>query len=515
MTGARTIPGVIASAWFCMMLVCGCAAEAPASRGVEVVFAPAQARKVLTLEAPGEAPDRVAVVIPTITRPGMPFEARVAVLDKWGYPSVKCSGRVRLIGSDGAVVAAVEFRPGVAAVAAVRNLHLEEEGFHRLTARLQGREFPSNPTRCTAARVEDIFWGDPHAHSLLGQCMPKYCRSIEFAYASARYVSGLDWLAMTDHVSTGRGSEALFYQETRASELHNDPPAFVTVPAYEASLQGGAGGDNNIYMSRWPAMYVDEYENGNVKTLCEKLTAVLGREGFFVVPHHTTRVGKHGEIPDGVYPGPAAMPCVEIHSKWGTSEYRGNPNALVAVHPGPSYVQDLLGRGLRLGFMGGSDSHAGMPGGGGREPGNLTRLSGLTAVRAAALDRQSIFMALRERNCYAASGERIYLDASIAGAGGGSRQVWKNPRSPRSIEVTAAGQSDIETIEIVRNGSVIHRRRCDSWQAAVHFDDVEDAGGLWLPSKHMGRCIYYYVRVTCRGGAQAWSSPVWLVESIQ
>ena len=32
------------------------------------------------------------------------------------------------------------------------------------------------------------------------------------------------------------------------SDNHDDPPHFVTLPAYEASLKGGCGGDNNIYM---------------------------------------------------------------------------------------------------------------------------------------------------------------------------------------------------------------------------------------------------------------------------
>ena len=32
-----------------------------------------------------------------------------------------------------------------------------------------------------------------------------------------------------------------------------------------------------------------------------------------------------------------------------------------------------------------------------------------------------------------------------------------------------------------------------------------------LDSPHLGRFAYTYTRVTCASGAQAWSSPVWLL----
>ena len=67
--------------------------------------------------------------------------------------------------------------------------------------------------------------------------------------------------------------------------------------------------------------------------------------------------------------------------------YRGNPNPLHDIHPGPSYVVDLLNRGLRLGFIGGTDSHATMPSGRGVESDAHDRLPGLTAVFADGLSR--------------------------------------------------------------------------------------------------------------------------------
>jgi len=274
----------------------------------------------------------------------------------------------------------------------------------------------------------------------------------------------------------------------------------VTLPAYEASLQGGCGGDTNVYMTQWPEMFIDEHDQGNVRTLCEKLSAVFDAGEFFVAAHHTTRTGKHGEIPDEVYPGAALMPVVEIHSKWGTSEYRGNPNPLKDVHAGPSYVQDFLGRGMVLGFIAGTDTHSTMPSGGGFEPGHIDRLPGITAVRCETLNRRSIYDGIRNRNCYAASGRRVYLDVRIT----------SDPAVPRDIRVMAAAADDIESVDIIRNGGVIYTERPASWQTQFDFADDECLDGLWAESMHIGRFVYYYVRVTCASGAQAWSSPVFL-----
>jgi len=476
-----------------------------------VCFAPVFFRKVLAVEARGGAPARVQLSAPSRVAKGEAFAVRVAVLDGPGYPSVECGERVVVRGafaSEREMV--VAFDRGQPAVARIEGVAATAAGVFRFEAEMGGRTWWSDPVEVVDGAPQRLWWGDPHVHTVLSRCLADRCRSLNFCYAAARWVTGLDWVAAADHVSNNRCDFATWKEQRAVCEAHDDPPEFVTLHAYEASLKGGGGGDNNVYLLRPLESFVDDYESGTVRTLCEKLGGVAAPGGFFVVPHHTTRTGKHGEIGDDIYPGPERMPVAEIHSKWGTSEFRGNPNPLQTIHEGPSYVVDLLRRGLRLGFIAGTDTHATMPSGGGLEAGHIDRLPGLTAVMAPALSREGVFHAMRTRRCYATSLERILLDVSVAGAGMGEMVDWPEPRKPRALRVSAAGRSDIVSIEIVRNGEVVHRLAPGGWQGVCVFEDGEDLEGLWLESAHLGRFVFYYARVTCASGAQAWSSPVWL-----
>ena len=474
----------------------------------EVTYPDPFVQRVLSAEAPGGEPASVSVVAPTVVRPGEPFALRVAVADEDGYPSVACEGAVRIGGGfaqPGEVD--VPFEPGKPAVARVEGVVIPTAGLFRFEVRLGGRAGGSNPVLCDES-AEPIFWGDPHVHTVLSDCHPDRCRSLMFCFVAARHFAGLDWVCAADHVSNGRCELARWKEQAAQSNAFDDPPGFVTLPGYEASFKGGAGGDNNIYLRRWPELFVDDYEEGTVRTALETLAEKLPAGDFFAVPHHTTRTGKHGEIPEEIYPGPERMPVVEIHSKWGTSEYRGNPNPLHKIHPGPSYVTDLLRRGLRLGFVGGTDTHATMPAGFGRE--HLDRLPGMTAVRAGSLTRENVFDAIRTRRCYAASFERFYLAVTVGDVEPGGIEKWDDPKRPRAVQVTAAGRSEIERIDVIRNGETIHSVEPDGWKATFEFADDSGLTDSLLDSPHLGRFAFYYVRVTCASGAQAWSSPVWL-----
>ena len=77
----------------------------------------------------------------------------------------------------------------------------------------------------------------------------------------------------------------------------------------------------------------------------------------------------------------------------------------------------------------------------------------------------------------------------------------------------AAAESDIARVDIVRNGEDVFSRDGDDWRAEFEWADEENLTEVALPPRGaMGRAFaYYYARVTCASGAQAWTSPVWLL----
>jgi len=170
----------------------------------QIVYPPRYDRKVLSLETPGDPPARVSLVIPTVTRPGDPFEARLCVLDEMGYPAATDGCDVRLLADDHATeLARVPFGAGDVPAAAVTGLTLDRTGPFRLAAETGGRLFVSNPTCCTAdPSVLPVFWGDPHVHTVLSQCHPDKCRSTDFGYAAGRWVT----TCPTDGVSSPASS---------------------------------------------------------------------------------------------------------------------------------------------------------------------------------------------------------------------------------------------------------------------------------------------------------------------
>ena len=478
-----------------------------------VKYLPSSVQKSITYEAPGTEPFDVSIVAPTIVTRGKPFPLKIVVRDYKGFPSLLMKKKL-YIELDGTREQAIElgFSEDMTAIALIEDLTIRNAGFYRYACELNGKRFYSNPVKCTDKHECNIYWGDPHIHTAIGDCHPDTCRTLAFCYKAGKYISGLDFLAVTDHVSNGRCSEGKWKEEVTACELHNETGCFVTIPAYEASFKGGSGGDNNVYFTDPLKIYVDGYDDGTVKDLCGKLAEHAS--DFFVVPHHTTRAGKHGEIPDEIYPGAENMPVIEIHSTWGTSEYRGNATPL-KIHPGPGYAVDLLNRGLRLGFIGGSDSHRSMT-----FPLDIdasldsdNQPPGLTAVFSENLSREALFNGIKSRNCYATILERIYLCVDINGVRQGQILRCEDEKVDVDISIAAAAQTEITTIEIIKNGAVVFSTAVGNWKADVEFSDTIRNPDDCLKSVHTGEFLYYYVRVSCESGARAWSSPIWFLFS--
>ena len=319
----------------------------------------------------------------------------------------------------------------------------------------------------------------------------------EEAILYARDDRGLDFTAVTNPGGPWDVDGPLF------ARLH-EPHKFITMPAIE---RGFHSGHKNVYL-------LDEAEPPPHAKDCEELWDCLRGRDAIVISHHPNT---HSETDPYVGWGhqnldtinPELEPVIEICQDRGSFEHDavGTDN----VHFGGlgSSAQDALARGLRLGFVGGTDTHRARPGS------SRTNLSGLdaddflgggiTCILAKELTREAMFEAIRARRCYATNGVRILLDFRLNGHLMG-QELKAEGDAPRTIAVRAAGTADIARAVIVRNGQDVYTHPGSGRLLEMEWQDAEPLADVVTPDGW----VYYYVRLVQADGHIAWSSPVWV-----
>ena len=370
-----------------------------------------------------------------------------------------------------------------------------------------------------------IYWGDLHSHTRHSWDAVGVG---DAAFEYARYVSGLDFYAVTDHRGRRRDQEGFTHgfgpwaweEYTAATDAHNDPGSFATLHAYESGFGAPYGHHNVFFRSAAPGPLA-------LPSLPE-LWAALETGQALTIPHHT------GKFPLGVTSeahDPELRRNFEIYSGHGLSEAY-NPahplapenvvftNSSSSAYPGFS-AQDAWIDGLVLSAIGSSDDHRSHPG----QP-----HFGLAAVTAPELTREAIFDGLYQRRTYATTGARILLDFRVNDAPMGTEttaesqepvaiseapqagtigKIRPTSRLPRLL-VSAHGTDVIESVEILR-----YSEPDGGFTVIVDLEpnalDFEWSG---IDGNFRDDAVYYLrlrQRGTIRGRAvMAWSSPVWV-----
>ncbi len=345
-----------------------------------------------------------------------------------------------------------------------------------------------------------VYWGDIHSHSKyswdgVGDGMFDY----------ARYVSGLDFYALTDHGRKPRADSLpmglwhhTWAEYNALTERHLDEGKFVTLHAYECSM-GRPYGHHNVYFRDQPGTLWPERD-----TSLQELWRQLIAGQALTIPHHT------GKFPQGIEwtpDDPRFRRNIEIYSGHGLSESYNPEHPLSFEHsdftspstsaPATQTVQAAWLAGLHLSTVASSDEHRSHPG----QP-----HYGITAVLAPELTRAAIFDALYHRRTYGTTGVRIYLDFNISGATMGS--TVNLSQSPR-IQIHAVGTREIERIELLKSASGSDLTVIKEW-SPLEMEFRAD----YVDTLHRGDAIYY-VRCTQTGlvrgrPSMAWSSPIWV-----
>jgi hypothetical protein len=180
----------------------------------------------------------------------------------------------------------------------------------------------------------------------------------------------------------------------------------------------------------------------------EKLRAFCAEEGALMIPHHLAYpTGMRGVNWDAFRED--CTPVVEIYSEHGNSEHDRGPYDYFSHSMGgrqtANTARAALGAGLRFGFVGSSDNHAGFPGAYGE---------GLMGALVSDFSREGVLEAIRARRTYALTGDRIEVGFGVNGAPMGA--TVESGREA-SFEFEVRGRDELDLVEVVQDGHVVQR----------------------------------------------------------
>ncbi|MCD6364798.1 MAG: DUF3604 domain-containing protein [Planctomycetes bacterium] len=465
-----------------------------------------------------------AVVVRGLATPslGLGEKGRLKLVaeDEYGNRDRNFTGRVALLGISGLAGIASEavFTKADEGYKEIE-FTAEVEGVHHPVVSGPGGDLEIGPVVVLKDAPEyRLYFGELHCHTEIS-C--DGCGTLDDFYRFARDTAGLDFAAATDHMTwagnrTGfethpsahpdddRSKRTQVWRATaEAARRYHQPGRFVTFLGTEADTTGLAG-HRNVYFPDDEAEQVNYPAWPPPKDFLSRW--VKGRK-VMVIPHHPPIAWGAGIFPNGdglqfSDLDDEVQPVVEIYSRHGTSEFLNNPRPLRGQIPG-CFAQDMLAAGHHFGFIGGSDSHQANPGSSRSDGGPFKTLqyrSGLAAVWARELTRESIWEAIFARRCFATSYPRFVLRFQVNDLFMGQAGIAEYPRR---VRIWLASPVDVNQIELIRNNETIHVFAKGGHEVAIEgemaFDDEEPSGRME---------DFYYVRVTSRGGERAWASPI-------
>ncbi len=442
---------------------------------------------------------------------GEPFALSIVVMDAFGNAALGYRDAVTID-----IVGVGElthlFCAADSARVRIEGLTASEPGLARPVAIAQGI-----PVRTAPFWVHESpprrrrFFGDTHFHTGRGAGYQGWVRPGSWisggdhrgnysrqplAYAYARAMAGLDWASASEHDVTefsGGFSEADWEASQDLADALYVPGEFTTFYAWEWTHW--EEGHRVIYYKDRGGAVFHRPDFTTVTALYEALETqpipslviphVMDADAsqlIWTLPHQgLQRVGElysHHNDDDGV--DIADLFELGVDDSWS---YR---HAWALGH--------------RIGVIGSSDDHFGMPGRDGFAP-DSEGSGGLAVALAIENTREAIWEALDARRVYATTGARILLDLRVNREPMGSAIILGS--KPAEIRVAVAGTAPLDRVEIVRGHEGRYETLILPTQGRLDLEhQVED---------HTRTCpALYYLRALQSDGEMAWSSPIWV-----
>jgi len=262
---------------------------------------------------------------------------------------------------------------------------------------LSGNSVLSNPIQvCQPPQPIRRFWADFH-----GQTEETVGTNAIGDYF--RFARDLGLLDVVAHQGNDFQVTDEFWAEINdTAKQWYTPGRLVTYPGYEWSGNTPLGGDRNVYfVSEGGPISHSSTDLLPGKSTCFPISPTatdLFRDLRQSPVQAFTFAHVGGRFADISMHDPAIEVAVEIHSAWGTFEW---------------LLEDALRMGYRIGVVANSDGHKCRPGASYPGAGEFGSLGGLTCLLTDRLDRESIYAALRDRHCYATTGNRPLLSVLL------------------------------------------------------------------------------------------------------
>ncbi len=396
------------------------------------------------------------------------------------------------------------------------NLYFNEAGVYRIQLQnlKTGEKFYSYPIKCFADNDKSLYWGVFHGESERVDS----AENIETCLRHIRDEKSLQFFGTSSFENAEETPNDLWKAVSSHVAEFNEDSRFTTFLGFQwFSEESEEGLRNMVYVKdSKPILRKKEAKSSALK----KIYKSLNPKEMISIPSFTMAKGFQCNFKDF---NPDFERVVEIYNAWGCSEClekEGNLRPITSssnkgvFETAEGSIRKALQANCRFGFVAGGLDDRGIFHEF-YEGDQLQYSPGLTGIFALEQTREALFLALYNRHCYATTGERIILGFSIAGATMGSELNTKQKPGliyNRHIAGYVAGTTDIEQIQIIRNGEILHTLTPKKEShLEFTFDDSENISKVAIASKdERPPFVYYYIRVIQEDGHIAWSSPVWI-----
>ena len=321
-----------------------------------------------------------------------------------------------------------------------------------------------------------LYWGDLHCHSYFS---PDAEGEADELCHFARDLAKLDFTAVVDndfYPDKALLDSELAYTQSIAARL-SQPDRFVALAGYEYTFHRpdrNRSFNHRIVISTREDFHVVRRNEADGNSERAFRNALQNREDL-CYPHHAywRLLSLPGEW------------VVEITSAWGTYILDADT------------VHNALLKGHTFGFIGNSDSHRFMPG-----------LSGaLTGLYAQELTKSGILNAIRERRCFATTGNRTALTFRL---NDGFMGQTVDRTEKLCFRWTVVPHGRLEKVEIIGNGRMVFQSTDPSGSWITQVPPAEKKSWYYLRVKECGVQRRYPHNVAPAWGKWAWTSPIWV-----